>query len=224
MDKIGQFFLAPKSILDRVARYDPNLVKFRNLAEKDATKEKLLESSNDPIINSIENSLNTRELLEAKKEIFSDPTVKKDILPAQDSKIIEGESEIAEKLDEKLDESHADLNQHYPSKQYVYESLSSLPKSLFDYREDYAIIEKGRVISNSDIRNVISNITKSRSDTGRRRVPGQTAVLRALAAVDNINIDRVSLRPEVRNAIEKFKNIGDDAQDFTEFDDLPSKV
>ena len=58
-----KFVLAPKSILDRIAKYDQSLVNIQDLAEKDQIKEDILNRyEEDPIKSSIENSINSRDL------------------------------------------------------------------------------------------------------------------------------------------------------------------
>lgn len=169
-----KFVLAPKSILDRIAKYDQNLVNIEDLAEKDKIKEEILNRyEEDPIKSSIENSINSRDLWAAKKRVFPSS---EELPPAPQKDVIE-------------------------ERNYVRDKIAAHPN--FSIQPDGVIAERGRVVPGSNINEVIAYIDRE-PGSNLKRPRGLRAVLRALATSEGVDIEKVSRREEIRDEIKRF--------------------
>ena len=182
---MNKFVLAPKSILDRIAKYDQSLVNIEDLAEKDKIKEEILKRyDEDPIKSSIENSINSRDLWAAKKKVF--PSIED--IPPPPPPLVQVEN-------------------------YVHDKVVAHPN--YSIRPDGVIIERGSAVSGSNINEVITYMNREQG-SHLKRPRGLRAVLRALATSDELNLDKVSMRNEIRTEIKRFM-----PQEFFELPNLP---
>ena len=100
-----------------------------------------------------------------------------------------------------------------PVENYVHDKVAAHPN--FTVRPDGVIIERGNAVPGSNINEVITYMNREQGSR-LKRPRGLRAVLRALATTDQLNLEKVSMRNEIRAEIKKFM-----PQEFFELPNLP---
>lgn len=218
-----KFVLTPLKTYERLKKYDPDHQKIEQLLEADSKADTIAASQSDSHMKTIADAVNRRRVEFARKNVFppvqdltstataarADDFVEQPIdqqqwqqLPPMDDQLQQQQQQEPPTNDPPLNESHAQEQLVLPNREYILAKLAKV--------KQFKIFEDGRVrldkytAARSNIDEILDFMLKSRSSMRKRAPVGTTIVYRALARLPKLNINKVSLREEVRIPIKDY--------------------